>query len=43
VEDALPVRPRDARRLAELGTELGIENSVARMHAAIEVALAAPR
>jgi 5'-3' exonuclease len=38
VDDALPARPRDARRLAQLGAELGIENSLERMRAAIDAA-----
>ena len=40
LDDALPATAADPDRLAELGTELGIENSISRMQAAIAGALA---
>ncbi|MCW2497686.1 5'-3' exonuclease [Jatrophihabitans sp.] len=40
IEDALPVEPADPARLDELATELGIQNSVRRIQAAISSALA---
>ena len=39
-DDALPVEPRDGARLTELADELGIQNSVRRVQAAIAGALA---
>ncbi|WP_375482812.1 5'-3' exonuclease H3TH domain-containing protein [uncultured Jatrophihabitans sp.] len=38
VDDDLPARPRDADRLAELATELGLESSVERLTKAVAAA-----
>jgi 5'-3' exonuclease len=40
VADALPVEPRDGKRLSELAEQLGVQNSVARLSAAIQKCVA---